>query len=86
MRQDRLSRDLSHNSKRAQVEYDLGSENIIKDLGSVSKGKLAVGQASYSRVVIPPMTENLDLPTFGLLEKFVSDGGTLISFFKTLTY
>jgi alpha-L-rhamnosidase len=68
--------------EKGQVEYDLGSENIIKDLGSVSKGKLSVGQAVYSKVVIPPMTENLDLSTFGLLEKFVSEGGTLIAFSK----
>lgn len=66
--------------EKSQVEYDLGSENIIKDMGSVSKGKLIVGQASYSRVVIPPMTENLDMSTFKLLEKFVSNGGTLIAF------
>ena len=66
--------------EKSQVEYDLGSENIIKDMGSVSKGKLVVGQARYSRVVIPPMTENLDLETYKLLEKFVSNGGTLIAF------
>ena len=52
----------------------------MKDLGSVSKGKLVVGQAAYSRVVIPPLTENLDMATFKLLEKFVSAGGTLIAF------
>ena len=66
--------------EKSQVEYDLGSENIIKDLGSVSDGKLVVGQASYSRVVIPPLVENLDHSTFELLEKFVSKGGTLIMF------
>jgi hypothetical protein len=66
--------------EKSQVEYDLGSENIIKDMGSVSDGKLIVGQASYSRVVIPPMTENLDLRTFNLLKKFVSNGGTMIAF------
>ena len=66
--------------EKSQIEYDLGSENIIKDLGSVSKGKLVVGQARYSRVVIPPMTENLDLATYKLLERFVSNGGTLIAF------
>ena len=66
--------------EKSQVEYDLGSENILKDLGSVSKGKLVVGQAAYSRVVIPPFTENLDMATFKLLEKFVSAGGKLIAF------
>jgi hypothetical protein len=66
--------------EKSQVEYDLGSENIIKDMGSVSNGKLIVGQGSYSRVVIPPMVENIDHTTFELLEKFVLKGGTLISF------
>jgi hypothetical protein len=66
--------------EKNQVEYDLGSENIIKDLGSVSQKKLIVGMASYSRVVIPPLTENLDLQTYTLLRKFVSNGGTLIAF------
>jgi hypothetical protein len=66
--------------EKSQVEYDLGSENIIKDMGSVSNGKLIVGQVSYSRVVIPPMVENIDRTTFELLEKFVLKGGKLISF------
>ena len=70
--------------EKGQVEYDLGSENIIKDLGSVSKGKLVVGQASYSRVIIPPMTENLNSTTYTLLKKFVSKGGTLITFSKSI--
>lgn len=70
--------------EKNQVEYDLGSENIIKDLGSVSKGRLIVGDASYSRVVIPPLTENLDHQTLALLEKFVSGGGNLIAFSKPM--
>ncbi len=66
--------------EKDQVEYDLGSENIIKDLGSVRKDKFIVGRCEYSRVVIPPMVENLDLPTFILLQKYVSEGGKLVSF------
>lgn len=66
--------------EKSQVEYDLGSEDIIRNLGSVEGGKLVVGKASYSRVVIPPLTENLNMPTFALLEKFVSSGGTLITY------
>jgi hypothetical protein len=70
------------NLEKCQVEYDLGSENIMKDLGNVSKGKLNIGKGSYSRVVIPPMMENLDLSTFKLIRKFVISGGTLIAFSK----
>jgi hypothetical protein len=66
--------------EKEQVEYDLGSESIIKTMGSVENGKLVVGQGRYSKVVIPPMTENLDLSTFKLLKKFVSSGGSLVTF------
>ena len=66
--------------EKNQVEYDLGSENIIKDMGSVKGGKFVVGHCSYSTVVIPPLTENIDLPTFRLLQKFVAGGGKLVAF------
>jgi hypothetical protein len=66
--------------EKNQVEYDLGSENIIKDRGSVKNGKFVIGPCSYSTVVIPPMTENLDLETYKLFEKFVVNGGRLIAF------
>jgi hypothetical protein len=66
--------------EKNQVEYDLGSENILKTLGSVKNGKLIVGQCKYSRVVIPPLTENIDRSTFRLIKKFVTNGGTLIAF------
>jgi len=66
--------------EKSQVEYDLGSENIIKDRGFVKSGKLMVGECIYSKVVIPPMMENLDLETYKLLEKFVRTGGKLIAF------
>jgi len=66
--------------EKNQVEYDLGSENIIKDRGSVWNDKFIVGQCRYSTVVIPPVMENLDLKTYKLLEKFVSKGGKLIAF------
>jgi hypothetical protein len=66
--------------EKHQVEYDLGSEDIIRNMGQVKKGKFTVGLGSYSTVVIPPMVENIDLSTFKLLEKFVSAGGRLIAF------
>jgi hypothetical protein len=66
--------------EKNQVEYDLGSESIIKTLGNAGRGKLVVGQAAYSSVIIPPMTENLDLSTFKLLKTFVATGGKLLAF------
>lgn len=66
--------------EKNQVEYDLGSENIIKDHGVVENGKFVIGQTSYSMVVLPPMMETLNMLTFDLLQKFVEKGGQLICF------
>lgn len=66
--------------EKSQVEYDLGSENILKDQGTVANGKFVVGKASYTTVVLPPMMETLNKPTFELLKKFVRQGGRLLTF------
>ena len=66
--------------EKNQVEYDLGSENIIKDQGHVAKGKFIIGKAAYSTVVVPPMNETFNRPTFDLLRQFVEQGGRLICF------
>jgi hypothetical protein len=66
--------------EKAQVEYDLGSENIIKDQGCIRKRKFVIGKCDYSLVVLPPMTDNLDAPTFQLIREFAEKGGTVLAF------
>ncbi len=66
--------------EKSQVEYDLGSENIMKDRGSVKNGKLIIGERSYSTVVIPAKVENIEKSTFGLLQEFVRQGGKILSY------
>lgn len=66
--------------EKGQVEYDLGSENIIKDYGSVSNSQFVINKASYSLVVLPPMMETLNKPTFELLKEYVRQGGKVICF------
>jgi hypothetical protein len=53
----------------AQVEYDLGSEDIIARHGSVTAGELKIGARSYAQVVLPPLIENLNGRTKELLER-----------------
>lgn len=71
-----LITDLEHK----QVEYDLGSENIIKDHGKVEQGHFIVGEASYTTVVLPPLMEVLNRPTAQLLKQFIHEGGRVIDF------
>jgi len=68
--------------EKAQVEYDLASEDILKDRGSVSGKKLVVGKRAYSQVIIPPITENLDAVTFALLQQFAAKGGRITAYAK----
>jgi len=64
--------------ERAQVEYDIGCEDIIARHGSTEGPRLKVGQCSYDIVVLPPLTENLDPRTMELLEKCLEANGTVL--------
>lgn len=66
--------------EKSQIEYDLGSENIIKDQGRINGNSFVIGKRAYKKVVIPPMTENLNATTFRLLKQFVDSGGIVIAF------
>jgi hypothetical protein len=62
-----------------QIEYDLGSENIIKDHGYVRKGKFGINQREYELVVTPFGMENIDKATFELLGQYLAQGGKVVS-------
>lgn len=64
----------------SQVEFDLGSENIIRDHGKVDGKQFVVGKRSYDVVVLPPGTENLDAATAKLIRQYMQAGGKLTSY------
>jgi hypothetical protein len=63
----------------AQVEYDLGCENVLADHGSITGKQLKVGRRAYDVVVIPQSTENLNAKTWELLYLYLQAGGQLLS-------
>ncbi len=63
---------------KAQVEYDIGCEDIMARHGSVEGAELVVGQRRYHTVVLPPLTENLNTKTMRLLQGYVKAGGTVL--------
>ena len=65
--------------ERAQVDYDLGCEDVLARHGTVSGKELRVGHRSYPVVVLPPLTETLNNKTVEFLEDFVGAGGILIA-------
>ncbi|MCX8108811.1 MAG: glycosyl hydrolase, partial [Verrucomicrobiae bacterium] len=64
--------------ERAQIEYDLGCEDIICRHGTVREGRFWVGRRGYEVVVLPPGTENVRSRTADLTGKFLIDGGTIV--------
>ncbi|HDY88010.1 MAG TPA: hypothetical protein ENH82_07855, partial [bacterium] len=71
---------------KLQVDYDLGCENIIKNIGKVENGKFIVGERTYDILVLPPGLENLNSSTVSLVEKYLREGGKVISFVETPKY
>lgn len=71
--------DFVHALERLQVEYDLGSEFVLKENGKVEGKKLIVGQRAYELVVLPPGTENLEEWTAALLKDYLKNGGRVLS-------
>lgn len=63
----------------AQVEYDLGDEDILARNGAVTPEGLRVGRRTYTKVVVPAGTESLDTPTMKLLEGFLRGNGTVLA-------
>ncbi len=78
---------------KAQIEFDLGCEDIIArhgkvcDLvevdGSPGPAEFVVGHAAYHTVVLPPHMENLNAPVMKLLVDFALRGGRVLCCGKT---
>ena len=64
--------------ERAQVEYDIGCEDIIARQGSTEGPLFRVGKCVYNTVVLTPLTENLNRQTMDLLGEYAKAGGAVI--------
>ncbi|MDR1957874.1 MAG: hypothetical protein LBQ54_02325 [Planctomycetaceae bacterium] len=62
--------------ERWQVEYDLGSEDILARWGEVEDGKLLVGRRMYDLVILPPNMENINNKTLQLLIAYTQGAGS----------
>ncbi|HEY3370797.1 MAG TPA: glycosyl hydrolase [Prolixibacteraceae bacterium] len=78
-------KNFAYRMEQQHLEYDLGSENVLKVLGSIQGNRLRVGHRDYSLVVIPSEMENIDLPTFDLIQQYLEKGGQLLSFNRNVS-
>jgi hypothetical protein len=70
----------------AQVEYDLGSEDILKNHGRAEGARMTVGERSYEVVVLPAEVENLNGPTVHLLSRYLEGGGRVIGMSEAVRF
>jgi hypothetical protein len=81
--------DLLMALEQAQVEYDIGCEDVIARHGKSRQtgtadgahgvNELSIGQRSYHTVVLPPNTETLRSETVKWLEPWAVRGGKILS-------
>ncbi|MBK7713605.1 MAG: hypothetical protein IPJ37_23790 [Bacteroidales bacterium] len=64
--------------EKSQVEYDLGSEHIIRDHGKITGQTFCINQCSYDLVIVPDFMDNFEESTYLLLKKYVSNGGRVM--------
>lgn len=71
------------NAAKAQLAFDLGSEAIVEESGSLTqiegKTALQVGKCAYTAVVIPAEMENINTPVATLLKEYLDAGGKVFS-------
>ena len=72
--------------ERNHYEYDLGSENVLRTIGSVKGANLVVGERSYDLIVIPKTMESLDNSTYQLLKEYLAKGGKVLSFTQNIPF
>jgi hypothetical protein len=60
-----------------QIDFDLGDECVIAELGSIEGQALRVGECLYETIVVPPGMENILGTTCRLLGEFLDAGGTI---------
>jgi len=70
-------RSLVENLRYIGLDFDLGEESFLEQMGSISDDRLKVGESSYELVVVPPC-DYLEPKTVSLLKDFVAVGGRVL--------
>ncbi len=60
-----------------QIDFDLGDELTIAELGSIDGNRLRVGKATYEAVVIPPGMDNWMTATYRRMQEYLRVGGVV---------
>jgi hypothetical protein len=62
-----------------QIEYDLGSEDILRNHARAENKRMVVGERSYDIVVLPTGLDNLNERSVELLSRYLDAGGKVLA-------
>lgn len=68
------------------VEYDLGSEQVIKRFGETDKKGLKIRNRIYDHIILPPGIRNVESTTLNRLKDYLSDGYTILCLSDSIDY
>ncbi len=60
-----------------QIDFDLGDELTMAELGCVEDGQLRIAKATYEAVIIPPGMDNWTTSTYQLVRDYLQSGGVV---------
>jgi hypothetical protein len=69
-----------------QVEYDLGSEQVLKRFGESHNKGIRIRNRIYDHIILPPGIRNIETTTLNLLKEYLSDGYTVLSFSDSIDF
>lgn len=69
-----------------QLEYDLGSEQVIKRFGRTVPEGLEIKERTYKKIVLAPGMRNLDSSTFDFLKEHLESGHKLLILSDSVDY
>lgn len=62
-----------------QVDFDLGDETVLREIGSADGARLRCGEGAYDVLVVPRGVRALRESTLGLLDAFQAAGGVVLA-------
>ena len=69
-----------------QIEYDLGSEQVLKRFGETNNKGLRIRNRLYDHLILPPGIRNIETTTLNFIKSFLSDGYSVLCLSDSIDY
>jgi hypothetical protein len=74
------------NIENDHIEYDLGSEQVMKRFGESTEKGLKIRNRIYDHFILPPGIRNIESTTLDFLKSYLSNGYTILCLSDSIDY